>query len=421
MIKKTFLLISSISLLVSCDDGNQNTVNSALKNLTPKAVTATSGNAQVGLSWLLANGASSYNIYYSNTTGVAPGNGTLVTDVVTVPKYLHQNLINGKTYYYVITSVDASGNESPPSTEVSATPLAISPDLTQVPWGSGGFGGGGGYGGAGGVGGSNSVQPLTVIVSPPNGATGVPIQVPLVLTFNRAISPATISPTNIQVTNQQGNSVVMTSSSSDYITIVLTPLGVWKANQLHTVTIRNVMDTLGNVISPLISTFTTASAPSGAAGGGMTPGSPGGSGGSGGTGGLAGLQVPNGGSGGGGSGGTGGVGLLPAPTNVAVTAGSGQISVTWMAVPRAASYNVYYAAPANGTCSVTTNSPGKATVVSPPYVYRPDMCIGRTYCFAVAAVDSNSQEGTLSSSTPAVTATAVSGAPACNYNNLLNN
>jgi hypothetical protein len=73
----------------------------------------------VGLEWTPVTGATSYNVYWSTSSGVTPSTGQALTGVAR--GYVHRGLTNGTTYYYIVTAVTASG-ESPPSAQVSATP-----------------------------------------------------------------------------------------------------------------------------------------------------------------------------------------------------------------------------------------------------------------------------------------------------------
>ncbi len=90
----------------------------------PTGLTATPGNTTVALSWT-ANSESDlagYNIYRSTTAGVpltSPINGgTLVTGTT----YNDTGRTNGQIYYYIITAVDTSTNQSVASNEAHATP-----------------------------------------------------------------------------------------------------------------------------------------------------------------------------------------------------------------------------------------------------------------------------------------------------------
>ncbi len=84
----------------------------------PAGVTATAGNAQVALSWNASSGATSYNVKRSTTNGGPYSN---VATNVTAASFTNTGLVNGTTYYYVITALNANG-ESPVSSQVQGTP-----------------------------------------------------------------------------------------------------------------------------------------------------------------------------------------------------------------------------------------------------------------------------------------------------------
>jgi fibronectin type 3 domain-containing protein len=78
------------------------------------------------LDWPLVEGAASYNVYRSTAPGVLliPGN-RIATGVGTVNGiYTDGGLIDGRTYYYVVTSV-VNGVETCESIEVHGTPAAV--------------------------------------------------------------------------------------------------------------------------------------------------------------------------------------------------------------------------------------------------------------------------------------------------------
>ncbi len=88
---------------------------------TPTGLTATTGNAQVALSWTASSGASSYNVYRGTTAG---GESTTpLTLGVSTASYTDSAVTNGTKYYYVVAAVNAYGT-SAKSSEVSATPAA---------------------------------------------------------------------------------------------------------------------------------------------------------------------------------------------------------------------------------------------------------------------------------------------------------
>jgi fibronectin type 3 domain-containing protein len=99
----------------------------------PASLSAVGGNAQVSLSWTPVSGASSYNVYWSNTTAVSSSVGTKIASVTS--PYLHTGLAAGKAYFYVVTAVNSAG-ESAASPQASATTAAgNTPVLPAAPTG----------------------------------------------------------------------------------------------------------------------------------------------------------------------------------------------------------------------------------------------------------------------------------------------
>jgi PKD repeat protein len=89
----------------------------------PANVTATAGNGQVVLNWAAGSGTppATYEIYRSTTSPVSTAGAPIAT--ITQTTYTDTGLVNGTTYYYAIIAVSASGQKSPPSTEVNANPF----------------------------------------------------------------------------------------------------------------------------------------------------------------------------------------------------------------------------------------------------------------------------------------------------------
>jgi len=87
---------------------------------TPTGVSAVGGDEQVTISWDSVLGATSYNIYWSTSTGVTTASGAKISNVTS--PYTHTGRTNGTTYYYVVTAVNSYG-ESSESSEILATPV----------------------------------------------------------------------------------------------------------------------------------------------------------------------------------------------------------------------------------------------------------------------------------------------------------
>jgi glycosidase len=82
------------------------------------------GNATVSLAWDSVPGAAGYNLYRSPVSG--GGWVKLNSTLLTGTDYIDNGLQNARTYFYVVTSLDAAGNESKYSNQVSGLPrLAI--------------------------------------------------------------------------------------------------------------------------------------------------------------------------------------------------------------------------------------------------------------------------------------------------------
>ena len=84
----------------------------------PTNLTAVGGSSLVNLGWSTSQGAITYNVLRASKTG---GPYSPIVMGLTAPAYTDTNVVNGKTYYYVVQAVNnigLSGN----SNEASATP-----------------------------------------------------------------------------------------------------------------------------------------------------------------------------------------------------------------------------------------------------------------------------------------------------------
>lgn len=98
----------------------------------PRSLVAKAGDTEITLSWLDVPNAVSYNLYFHTSPGVTPETGTRI-EGVTSP-FTHTGLTNDTPYYYVLTAVYDDGLESPPSEEVTATPVLIDITAPQNPY-----------------------------------------------------------------------------------------------------------------------------------------------------------------------------------------------------------------------------------------------------------------------------------------------
>ena len=90
--------------------------------LPPSSVATHASNRTVNIAWAASQpeeAVTSYNIYWSVSSGVTKANGIKISGVNS--PYIHTNLINDTTYYYVVTGVNKYG-EGNASQEVSAIP-----------------------------------------------------------------------------------------------------------------------------------------------------------------------------------------------------------------------------------------------------------------------------------------------------------
>jgi len=108
----------------------------------PTSLSVTAGDTTAVLSWTINSESdlAGYNVYRSAASGSGYTiiNPTMLSSSTST--YTDTGLANGTVYYYVVTSVDVSSNESGYSSEVNAAPQG-------APSNDGGGGGGGGGGG----------------------------------------------------------------------------------------------------------------------------------------------------------------------------------------------------------------------------------------------------------------------------------
>jgi fibronectin type 3 domain-containing protein len=124
------ILISIFSLiLISCAEKDESSSSSSATTLSaPSGLTAAGAASQVTLDWIAVSGASSYTVYWDNSTGVS-SSSTAITSVST-DNYTHSSLDNGTTYYYKVAAVDSAGTGTLSSEVNAATPLPAPDNLS---------------------------------------------------------------------------------------------------------------------------------------------------------------------------------------------------------------------------------------------------------------------------------------------------
>ena len=96
------------------------TAPTGTKPLPPATLVATSRATQATLTWSASVGATSYNVYSSLVSG---GPYKLLVVGLTNLYYVDMGLVNGATYDYVVTAVNANGESGYSSQAQAAIPM----------------------------------------------------------------------------------------------------------------------------------------------------------------------------------------------------------------------------------------------------------------------------------------------------------
>lgn len=84
----------------------------------PSGLTAAAGDARVSVSWTAVAGASSYNVYRSTSAG---SQGSKIGSS-SIAEYIDVTVVNGSTYFYVVTANNAAGEGAPSAPSSGVTP-----------------------------------------------------------------------------------------------------------------------------------------------------------------------------------------------------------------------------------------------------------------------------------------------------------
>lgn len=120
ILRLLFLLCLSF-LLAACGGGggSSGNGNGETPPPSPSGISATPGDAQVVIGWAASSGAKAYHVLRATNAG---GAYTTIASPA-APSYTDSGLVNGTTYFYVLTASNSAG-DSARSAEVSATPVA---------------------------------------------------------------------------------------------------------------------------------------------------------------------------------------------------------------------------------------------------------------------------------------------------------
>jgi hypothetical protein len=125
-----YYVVSAFDAAGESANSSQVSARPGLALTAPTGLTATPGNAQVGLRWSAISGA-----YYHLKRATASGGPYTQIAAPTWNGYTDAGRTNGVTYYYVVSAVDAAG-ESANSADVSATPgtTGLTTDFFDLSW-----------------------------------------------------------------------------------------------------------------------------------------------------------------------------------------------------------------------------------------------------------------------------------------------
>jgi large repetitive protein len=108
----------------------------------------------------------------------------------------------------------------------------------------------------------DTVPPVVTLVSPPDGAVGVPVNGDIHVRFNEAVNPLTVNAGTIQVSGGGQTAVASSISfSNGNQEVVLTPQEPFPDNTQMTITITAVEDLAGNQVVGKTTQFTSGAGP----------------------------------------------------------------------------------------------------------------------------------------------------------------
>lgn len=132
LIPSILLTLCGFLVLASCGGSSTGPDDDTEAPSAPANLDGTSGDQEVELTWEAnsEDDLSGYNVYrstssFSDISEMNPVNGS---DLMQTADFTNTGLENGTTYYYRITAVDDSDNESNASSQLEITPFSDPPD-----------------------------------------------------------------------------------------------------------------------------------------------------------------------------------------------------------------------------------------------------------------------------------------------------
>jgi len=378
--------------------------------VAPTGLTAVGGADQVAISWTSVSNATSYNVYYSTSSGVTIQNGTKAS--ANASPYVQTALNAGTTYYFIVTAVNSAG-ESSASTQVSAG-TTVAPPLPAVPSAPVNVQAAGGTKQVAvswsAVSGATSYNIYYLTASGVTKANGTKIADALSPAVHTGLSDGTTYYYVVTAVNETGEGPASVQVAATTVTPVpvpvapSAPLGVSAAGGANQVTVSwpavagatsyNIYRSTASGVSPANGTkivgVTSPYTNTGLAAGTMYyfvvtamngAGESGASMQSSATTNAAPPAIP------------------AAPTGVTATGGASQVSLNWTAVTGATSYNVYWS-----TVAAVGTAGTKITGAARPYV-QTGLAPSTTYYYVVTAVNGSGE------SAPSAQAAATTNAP----------
>lgn len=137
--KYCFLLIFFVFITSCLFEGKKDTVSPDVNGvpMSPQGVCSSPEDSGVAIGWANVNNVKSYNVYMHTEPGITKNNYTKKYENADNP-FVAKDLINARTYYFCVTSVNGTG-ESELSAEISCIPklrdmpcLQVSPASAKI-------------------------------------------------------------------------------------------------------------------------------------------------------------------------------------------------------------------------------------------------------------------------------------------------